>query len=143
MGYEFVDQGATADVEFEADGDTLEEMFESAALATFKVFSDPESVESVLKEDIDIKSEDLESLLYDFLENFLFLHDSKNMVFSAVKVDKIKKTGDGYSLIGSVSGENFDPEKHDIGTHVKAVTYHGMEIGKKGNSHFCKVILDI
>ena len=39
--------------------------------------------------------------------------------------------------------EKFDPEKHDIGTHVKAVTYHGMEIGKKDGKHFCNIILDI
>jgi SHS2 domain-containing protein len=143
MRYAFLDKGATADIEFEAYGETLEEMFESAALAMFKVISNPEKVESAVKNDVKVVSEDLEALLYDFLEHFLYLHDAENLVFSTVKVRKIKKTAEGYRLEASVEGEEFNPEKHESGTHVKAITYHGMKIGKKRNKYFCYLILDI
>lgn len=133
----------TADAEFEAYGKNLEEAFENAALVTSEVMSDTKKVASKVKEKISIESEDLKSLLYDFLEKLLILHDSKNLVFSEFRVNYIKKENDKFKLEGSFSGEEFNPKKHESRTHVKAITYYQMEIGQKKGKYFIHAVLDI
>lgn len=133
----------TADVEFESYGKTLEEAFENAALVVSEVMTDTKKVESRIKEKISIESEDLKSLLYDFLEKLLILHDSKNLVFSKFKVNYINRKNDKFRLEGSLSGEEFGPKKHESRTAVKAITYHQMKIGKKKGKYFIHAVLDI
>lgn len=133
----------TADVEFEAYGHSMEEVFENAALAMFSVMVSVDRVEKRIKKKISIKSEDLHSLLYDFLEKLLFYHDAENLVFAEVKVEEVKKSESGCSLKAVAYGEEFNEKKHESYTSVKAVTYHRMEIGKKGDSFFAHVIVDI
>jgi len=142
----------TADVEFEAYGKTLEEAFENAALAMFGVITKPEKVEPKTKKELAIESEDLKSLLYDFLEKFLIFHDSENLVFSKCRVFEIKRIKqikkeklkeETYALKAEAEGEEFASEKHESRTAVKAVTYHSMQVGKKNGIFFVHVILDV
>lgn len=132
----------TADIEFEAFGKSLEEAFENAALAMFEIMTNTKKVGSKIKKEIKIESEDLESLLYDFLEQFLIFHDSENLIFSKFKVRKISKNTK-YKLEAEVWGEEFDPKKHESKTLVKAVTYHDLVIGKKENLDYVHVHVDI
>jgi len=133
----------TADVEFEAYGKNLEETFENAALAMFETITDTKKIRKKIKEEFSIKSENLESLLYDFLEELIILHETKNIVFSRFKVKFIKKENAKFSLEGYALGEEFDRKKHESKAMVKAVTYHQMRIGKKDDNYFVHVVLDI
>lgn len=131
--------GHRADVEYEAYGRTLEEAFANAASAMMDVMTDIKKVKPSVKREITVSSEDLKSLLYDFLEQLLILHDSENMVFSKVTVKKIR----GNRLEAEALGETFDEKRHKSKTVVKAVTYHNMEIGEKGGRCFVHIVLDI
>ena len=119
-----------ADIEFEVYGESVEEVFENAAKVVCDVITPLKGVEPKEEVEISAESEDIESLLYDFLEKILVLHDSENLVFSDVKVFEIKQDGK-YSLKGVLRGEKYNPEKHESGTVIKAITYHAMKIGKK------------
>ena len=139
----------TADVEFESYGATLEKAFENAALALFGVMTNIKKVKPKIKKKINIESEDLESLLYDFLEKFLILLDSENMVFSKFDVKKItmNEKSKKFKLKAEAYGEKFDEKRHESKTLVKAITYHGMHIGRKRvaskEMHFVHALLDI
>lgn len=137
--FEFFD--VTADAGFKSYGSTLEEAFENAALATFEVMTDTDSVKPKIKKEIEVKSEDEYALLYDWLSEFLVILDSEFLVFSKFDV-KIEKKGEEYILKGTAWGEEFDPKKHESRAEVKAVTYHLMSI-KKNNGYLVQVILDI
>lgn len=132
----------TADIEFEAFGKSLEEAFANAALAMFEIMTNTKKVGSKIKKEIRIESEGLESLLYDFLEQFLIFHDSENLIFSKFIVKKIIKDGK-YILEAETRGEEFDPKKHESKTLVKAVTYHDLAIGKKKGLNYVHVHVDI
>jgi len=137
--FEFFD--VTADAGFKAYGDTLEEAFENAALATFEVITDTSNVRPEIKRKIQIDSEDEYALLYDWLSEFLVILDSEFMVFSKFKV-KIEKKDNGYALEGLAYGEEFDPSTHESRAEVKAVTYHLMDI-ESDDGFMVRVILDI
>jgi SHS2 domain-containing protein len=143
LKFEFFD--VTADVGYRAYGDTIENAFENAALAMFEVITDTSTVKEENEKKIQLEAEDEYAILYDWLSELLFLHDSEYMVFSKfeVKIDrKIEESQKKYILEASVHGEEFDPRRHERRSEVKAVTYHMMDI-KAGDPYMIQVILDI
>lgn len=80
------------------------------------------------------------ALLFDWLSELIFLHDSEFLVFSRFKV-KIVKIKMNYRLNAVVCGEKFDPLIHESREDVKAATYHLMDI-KEENGYMVQVILD-
>jgi SHS2 domain-containing protein len=119
----------TADIGVRGYGSTLEEAFEAVALGLFDVMVDVRKVEPKECREVEVEEEDLEALLYSFLEELLVLHDMEGLVFGDVKV-QIEKTENSYKLKAKACGEVLDPEKHEPKEEVKAITYHDMRIEK-------------
>ncbi len=138
--YEFFD--VTADVGIHAYGETLEESFENSALAMFNVISNTDNVAKSNQFKFTINSEDKISLLYDFLEELLFLHEVEFMIFSDFNI-KISKENEEYVLDAVVMGENINWEIHERGCEVKAVTFHMMDVEVKDGLYETCVILDL
>jgi SHS2 domain-containing protein len=139
--YKFLEDRAIADAAFEAQGESLAELFEACAQATFEVMAETKTVEPRNLEEIQLRSDDLEELLFNWLAELIYLKDLKVTVFCKYKI-KIEKP-DGYKLRASVWGEPIDAEKHKVKVDVKAVTYHLLEVKKTDNKWTAKVILDI
>ncbi|RLG78118.1 MAG: archease [Thermoprotei archaeon] len=133
----------TADVIIEAWGPTLEAAFEEAAKAMFTLITDIEKVEPREEFSIEVKGFDLENLLYQWLEELLYYHDSQNLVFSKFQVMEISRVGEDYLLKAKVYGEKFDRKKHIPGTVVKAVTYAEMRVENRNGKWFVSAVLDI
>ncbi len=140
MKYKFLDH--TADVMFEAYGRGLNELFENAALAVFEVQCDLKKVGNKIKKKIKLKNENAENLLFDFLEELVYLKDAKYILFGKFKVE-IKKVRDNYVLDAVAYGEKINPEKHELKTDVKAVTLHEFFLKKTSKGWKCRVLLDI
>jgi len=132
--FEFLEH--TADIKFQAFGNTLEEVFENSALAMTNSMYDGKVKEKIIKK-IKVKGKDNERLLYEFLEELLFLLDSEDFILSNVKKIKINKNDLEAEIIGDKAS---DYEIHII---VKAVTYNEMFVKKIKNNWVCQVILDV
>jgi len=133
----------TADVVIEAWGPSLEAAFEEAAKAMFALITDIERVEPRREVRVEVTGFDLENLLYRWLEELLYYHDSQNLVFSRFSVESITRSNDDYLLRARVYGEEFNPEKHEPGTVVKAVTYAEMRVEKRNGTWYVSAVLDI
>ena len=131
-----------SDVGFRAYGRTISEAFENAALALFEIMVDTSLVRGEIERTITVKAEDLEALLYDWLDRLIAIRDSEGLVFSEFKVE-ISEVADGFLLTAKARGEKFDPNRHPERTSVKAMTYHMMEIGKKNGEWFVQAVVDI
>jgi len=128
----------TADVKFQAFGKTLEEAFKNCAYALTETITDYKKIKPTTEKTIEIESENQESLLYDFLEQFLILLDSEGFILNKIKSLKITKNKLTAKIIGDTK-----PEKYKINTHIKAVTYQEMFIKKEKGQYVIQVILDI
>lgn len=140
--FEFFD--VTADVGYRAYGKSIEKAFENAATAMFEVITDTSNVRCLVEKKITLEAEDKYAILYDWLSELLFLHDSEYLVFSKFDVKIHVKTTDSqkkYCLESSVFGEEVDPSRHEIRSEVKAVTFHMMKI-YYDKSYIVQVILD-
>ncbi len=137
--FRFIDI-TTADVAFEAYGKTLDELFESAALAMFEVMLNTQKVDKKIEKKISVEGHDLKSLMFNWLNELLFYVGSESLVFSEFQVSVNEKN---LTLNAVCKGEKIDPEKHEVRTEVKAATYHKMKIEKEENFWKVRVILDI
>jgi SHS2 domain-containing protein len=138
--YKFLEDVAIADSAFEAEGESLEELFEACAQATFEVMAETKTVQPRNKVEIELKCDDLEELLFNWLAELIYLKDLKATLFSRYKI-KIEKP-DGYKLHAFMWGESIDVKKHKVKIDVKAVTYHLLEVKKMDDKWTAKVILD-
>ena len=128
----------TADVKFQAFGNTLEEAFTNSAYALTNLLHKGE-VKSVQDYHIHAEGRDLESILYSFLEDFIFLLDSKNFLLSRVK--NITINTDRTCLQADVTGDNAANYELELG--IKAVTYHDMFVKQEQGRWITQVVLDI
>ena len=139
MRYRFLEH--TADAKFQAYGRTLEEAFVNSALATSALMWDWRTVEKRMKHRVGIKGKDLEQLLRNFLEELLYLLDSRMFLLNSVDRLKIERKENHYLLSAEFWGDDLS-DKHEIFGEVKAITYNEMEI--KNNDHFMiQVVVDI
>jgi SHS2 domain-containing protein len=136
--FEFLDI-TTSDVAFEAYGKDLNELFKNSALAMFEVIVNTKQIEPKVERKVSLEGNDLQSLMFNWLNELLIFVDSENLAFSQfdVKVDE-----KNLKLEAVCKGEEINREKHETRTHVKACTYHKMEI-KKNKIWKARVILDI
>jgi len=137
--FEFVDI-TTADVAFVAYGRDLNELFANSALAMFEVMINTKQVEEKVEERVSVDGHDLESLMFNWLNELLYISDSKNLAFSRFEV---KVDDKNFKLEAICKGEEINPEKHETRTVVKAATYHQMKIWWEDNLWKAQVILDI
>ncbi|MBN2066001.1 MAG: archease [Candidatus Thermoplasmatota archaeon] len=135
--YDLIDH--TADIGIKAYGKTLAEAFEHAAKGMFDIITDESEIESVGQYEIKLEAPELEQLLVDWLSELLFLNASQNLVFGffKVEIDEKKKI-----LKAQIFGEKYNISKHKVGTEVKAVTYHMLEVKNKKPYH-TQVLFDI
>lgn len=143
MPYRYLEDIATADIAFLATGETLEELFISAADALINVMiEDLETIEDSVSRTYAAENRDLELLLFDFLQEFLFYKDSTQLMLR-VDTIKIAQEDDLYRLSATFRGEVLDALRHEQRVDVKAVTLHAFQIRHDSNGWSAKVILDI
>ncbi|MEM0473431.1 MAG: archease [Candidatus Aenigmatarchaeota archaeon] len=143
MAYKFLDDVSIADVEFEATGKTLKELFESAAHALTSVqvkdsrkLSDKEYV--LIEKDAD----SIEMLLFSFLSELVLIKDADRILFAKFDM-KIFPENNKWKVVCKCYGEKIDPDKHELLVDVKAVTMHKFKIEETKNGWKARVVLDI
>ncbi|MDO9036231.1 MAG: archease [Methanoregula sp.] len=127
----------TADVKIRARAPTLEALFTEAFLALMLVVYGTDRKDGIIKE-IQIESDNIESLLCDFLSEVLFIAEVEGLVLSQAEI-----TIDGLHLTAILDGESFDPVRHSSGTEVKGISYSGLVIQKDANGYMLDILFDV
>ncbi len=139
-GHRFLDH--TADIKIEAWGNSIEEAFEAAGVALYDVILDVENIEEKIEKRIEANGFDMMSLLYNWIDSLILIFELDNLVFRDFKVE-IERNGEDYRLRAVANGEEYKREKHGYKVHVKAMTYHEMEIIEEGERVFIRYVVDI
>jgi SHS2 domain-containing protein len=119
-----------------AFGADLPDVFETAARGLADICGTwaPGEGEAV---DVELTSTDVEGALVDWLNEVLWLQDSKDAVLTGVGVERVDASG----VAGRLS---VAPRAGELeGTAVKAVTYHQLEVRQGDDGWVAQVYVDV
>tara|TARA_Y100000310_G_scaffold342814_1_gene447595 strand:+ start:10488 stop:10973 length:486 start_codon:yes stop_codon:yes gene_type:complete len=137
--YEFLEH--TADEKFRAYGKDLEEAFSNAALATTAIMTDVKLIKPKITHTIKVNANNKNTLLYEFLEELIFLVDTEAFLLSKVTSISIKELEGFFKLEATIKGDTADA--YEVTTHIKAVTYSEMFIKEEENGVTIQVVHDV
>jgi SHS2 domain-containing protein len=133
--YELIEH--TADIGLNAYGKDMPEAFANAAYGMFSIIAELGGVKEVGSRRVEISADDVEGLLFEWLNGLLYYFDVEMLLFRRFEV---KEFGDTH-LAADCYGEKYDASRHKLKTGVKSATYHMLEVDRKNNR--VRVIFDI
>ncbi len=137
LDYKVLDH--TADLGMIVCAETLEGLFESAALSMIHIMLKVEQTGPSSITPLSIEGQDLADLMVRWLGEVLYLFEGERVITVDANVQSLS----GHHLEASVSTIPFDPQVHEVLYEIKAVTYHQIEVLKK-NSHWkTRVVFDL
>ncbi len=139
MPYKFLPH--TADAMFEVKAKDVEKVFIDSAKALNAIQVRLNTLKKRIKKEIILKNDSLEFLLYDFLEELVFLKDTEQLLFKDFKV-KIKKN-EKYELFAECYGDKINPNQQELLCDVKAITLENFKLWREKNFWKATVIVDI
>jgi protein archease len=143
MPYHYLEEIGTADIVFEATGRDLAELFSDAANATMNVMIDNlDAIEPRQTRRIELSSDDIDMLLFDFLQELIYLKDAERLLLR-VRHAQIHEKDEKYFLKAEAAGEPLDAARHQQRADVKAVTLHDFSVEKENGGWKATVLLDI
>jgi len=143
MPYEFLEDVATADIAFTAQGKNLEELFIAAADAVMNVMVEAlASIQPRERRTCTLEHDALDMLLFNFLQELAYYKDAENLLLRVQQV-QIREQDAHYALHATAMGEQLDPQRHQMRVDVKAVTLHRFRVEQTEQGWEAFVILDI
>ena len=133
--YELIEH--TADIGLEARGETLAGAFANAALGMFSLMADLEGVREEETRRVEVMADDIEGLLFEWLNSLLYSFDVEMLLFKRFDVIEFNDM----KLTALCYGEKYDSSRHHLKMGVKSATYHRLEVDREKNR--VQVIFDV
>lgn len=124
----------TADYALRVRGATLDELFANAARGMIVLSGAVADTSHPITREIALEAPDVETLLVDWLTELVYLMEQERLVF----VDYWLQTTPT-ALRGTLSGGPMREAKR----HIKAVTYHNLEVVRRENGFEATVVFDV
>jgi SHS2 domain-containing protein len=142
--FRFLDDIAVADMAFEAEGDSLQALFDAATQALIESLADPASVAQTWRHTLDLEEPDIETLLFEWLNRLVYLKDAQAVVFHHATL-RLDSTPDrsGWRLHADLVGAPVEPSTQELRSDVKSVTKHLYTVIQNETRWKARVVLDV
>lgn len=124
-----------SDVGIIVHGENYKETFENAAFGMFSLMAELSDIEIKDSFEINVKGEDREELFINWLNELIFLEDTKHVLLKDFNIYKLTEK----ELKAHVIGEHIKENLHELHRPIKAATYNQLEVKEKK----AKVIFDV
>lgn len=156
MDYEVLD--ISGDIGIKAYGNSCEDVFINAGLGMYSLITDLEGVKGKKDLVIEASADSIEGLMVNYLNELVFHFDTYGFIGREIRglsriygVVSTRRIGavpaasqnHNYTLKARISGEEFDPDRHERRLLIKAATYHKIRVEKTGGRWEAEVIFDI
>ncbi|MBP86782.1 MAG: protein archease [Planctomycetaceae bacterium] len=129
----------TADLGLRVTASSREELFAEAARGLFSMMvMNLDDVESVVERTYEIRGDEDDYLLFDWLNELLYTFESEKLLLAGFDVSI--QYG---KLQASAHGEIMNLTRHQMEHEVKAITYHGLRVEQVDGSWLAELIVDI
>ncbi|MHA1199018.1 MAG: archease [Candidatus Heimdallarchaeaceae archaeon] len=139
--YNILTEEVKSDFAFEVFSDSISELFRGAGIAMMLAMVDTKELIADKKWEFELKSENLNLLMFDFLGELVYLKDVESILFKDFEI-KIEE-GNEISLNCIAHGTEIDYTKNEILTDVKAITMHKFVLEERENEWYCHIIVDL
>ena len=135
--FEIIDH--TADIGIIAYGSDIRQVFANAALGLFSLITDIDKIQEKIQRNLELTSQDNETLLVEWLNELIYFFDVDYIVFKRFEIACLSDV----HLKATCFGEKINLQQHKLKREVKAATYHTLAIRKEDNTYKAQVIFDI
>jgi SHS2 domain-containing protein len=137
MTYRFLSH--TADVKVAIAVPSFEQLVAEGLQILQVLLAGERTVKPRIEHEIQVQGTDAADVWFRFLQEVLYRHATEAFVPANFLPDVITET----SIAGTVTGEPFDPERHEPQPEVKAVTRHGLIVKRRGTGWYAEVLFDV
>jgi SHS2 domain-containing protein len=129
----------TADLGLRVRAADLNTLFAEAGRGLFSiVVENLDAVRPVQSRNFEIGGADRDYLLFDWLNELLFVFDTERMVMAEFDVHVSE-----FGLTATGLGEPLDLARHDLTREIKAITYHQLKVERTSDGWLAELIVDI
>ena len=140
--FQFLDDIAQADLAFEAEGDSVEELFCAATGALLETLADPATVAATWERGMEKVSEDPAVLLFDWLSDVVYWKDAAGVVFHDAELS-VRQEGSAWRLEAVLRGASVDQTMQTLRSDVKGITKHLYDVKQEGSRWYARVVVDV
>lgn len=140
--FRFLEEIALADIGFEAEGESVEEVFRGATQALLESMANPSTVSKEWERAIERSDADPSALLFEWLSEVVYWKDAAGVVFREAPFT-LTQEGDVWLLRARLIGARVDQQTQELHADVKGVTKHLYELKQTGDRWMARVVLDV
>jgi len=129
----------TADLKIRVYGKDLPDLFENAATAMTRFLVEAGPADETEAIPISLTAEDLSDLMVRWLSEILYLFMGEHQVAVRSNLNFINRT----HLDAILHVIPYDPDKHQMETEIKAVTYHQIHVSPRGSHWQAEIVFDL
>ncbi len=140
--FRFLEEIALADIGFEAEGESVEDVFRGATQALLESMANPVTVSGEWEKSIERTDVDLSSLLFEWLSEMVYWKDAAGVVYreaplTLTREDKV------WLLRARLIGAPVNRLTQELHADVKGVTKHLYKLKQTGDRWKVRVVLDV
>jgi len=145
----------SGDVGIKAFGKSIDEAFINAATGMYSLITNLDAIKEKKQLMYQVENPSLDGLIISWLNELIFHFDAYGFIGKKIEITEFTPTltlpprgggmggGEAFKLKASISGEDFDPKRHENKLLIKAATYHKLRIEKIDDTWEIDVIFDI
>jgi SHS2 domain-containing protein len=135
MSKRFEEIEHTADLALRVFGRDMKELFANAAQGMFAMMAEPAVEEPTREREMSLKAGDYESLLVDWLNELIYLHEVEGETYSQFAIETLSRE----KLKAHVTG---GPTKSKTRA-IKAATFHELKVVKTDTGYEATIVFDV
>ena len=140
--FRFLEEIALADIAFEVEGESVEEVFQGATQAVLETMANPDTVSGGWERAIERSEVDLPALLFEWLSEVIYWKDAAGVVFREAPLT-LTRDGSVWQLHACLIGTQVNQMGQELHADVKGVTKHLYELKQAHGRWKARVVLDV
>jgi SHS2 domain-containing protein len=128
-----------ADARVRLRGDSLEDVFATAARSLVQLLIGDSRIERSRSRSLELSADSPTQLLVDWLDELIFLFETEAWLAAEAELD----IQPGWRLRAVTRGQPHDTERQPIETVVKAATHHRLRLERRNSGWEAEVVFDL
>lgn len=129
----------TGDAGIEVEAPSRADLFACAAIGVARIMVAPDGIVPRETHTITVFGDTDEELMHEALSDALNLFLGDDFIWRDATVEEHPGM-----IVLNLTGEQFDPERHELLTELKAVTYHQLRVERSGDEGWqARIVFDV